>query len=300
MSPLGLGNDIGGSLRNPAHCCGVASIKPSVGVIPMATVIPPEDMMLASQQMVVEGPMARAVADVRAAFETLAGPDPRDPRSLPVRLTDLGEGERLRVAVLAEPPGGRTDPEIAAAVRAAGDILADAGHDVVEATPPDYELTIDMWAALLIADIAVTRALIDPAMGEGGRKLLDNFQATAPPPTLETSAHVQMTRYRLMREWTAFFVEHPIVVSPTWGLPAFEHGADLDDAESMVRDTLRPVLPANLLALPAAVVPCGTADGLPVGVQVIGDRFTDLRCLAIAEQIQRAVGVPTPIDPVTA
>ena len=65
MSPLGLGNDIGGSLRNPAHCCGITSIKPTVGVVPMATVIPPEDMMIAAQLMVVEGTMARHVAFTR-------------------------------------------------------------------------------------------------------------------------------------------------------------------------------------------------------------------------------------------
>ena len=67
-----------------------------------------------------------------------------------------------------------------------------------------------------------------------------------------------------------------------------------------MRDTLRPVLPANLLGIPAAIVPCGMAAGLPVGVQVMGDKYTDLRCLAIAEQIQQAEGVHTPIDPVTA
>jgi amidase len=64
-------------------------------------------------------------------------------------------------------------------------------------------------------------------------------------------------------------------------------------------EVFRPVLAANFLSLPAAVVPAGMADGLPVGVQVIGDRFTDLRCLGIAEQIEQ-VGVPAPIDPVLA
>ncbi len=299
MSPLGLGNDIGGSLRNPAHCCGIASIKPSVGVVPMATVIPPQDMLLASQQMVVEGPMARRVGDVRAALEVLAGRHVRDPRSLPVTLTDLGDDEQLSIAVLADPPGGETHPEIAATVRAAADILSDAGHRVTEAVPPGYEESLDMWAALLLGEIGVMRPMLDEVMGEGGRQLLDNFQATAPPPSVELAAHVQGTRFRLMREWSAFFAEYPVLLSPTWAMPAFEHGADLGDAETLVRNTLRPVLPANLLGIPGAIVRAGTADGLPVGVQVMGDRFTDLRCLAIAEAIERVVGAPAPIDPVT-
>lgn len=300
MSPLGLGNDIGGSLRNPAHCCGISSLKPSVGVVPMATVVPPEDMLLASQQMLVEGPLARNVADVRAALLALAGPHVRDPRSLPVTLTDLADGERVRVAVLAEPPGGTTHPEIAAAVRHAADVLADAGHEVVEAVPPGYEETIDLWAALLVADIVVQRSLIDMVVGAEGRDILDRLQEETPAPTIELAAHVQGSRYRLMREWSMFFAANPVLLSPTWAQPAFEHGADLTDTGAMIRDTLRPVLPGNLLALPCAVVPCGSADRMPVGVQVIGDRFTDLRCLAIAEQIQRAVGAPHAIDPVTA
>lgn len=299
MSPLGLGNDIGGSLRNPAHCCGIASIKPTVGVVPMATVVPPEDLLLASQQMLVEGPLARHVADVRAALLALAGPHVRDPRSLPVTLTDLGDGERLRIAVLAEPPGGATHPGIAAAVRHAADLLADAGHDVVEATPPGYEETIDLWVALLFTDVAVMRPLLDEVMGADARHILDAFQQEAPPPTVELSAMVQGARFRSMRLWSAFFADHPVLLSPTWALPAFEHGADLVDTDRVMRDTLRPVLPGNLLGLPAAVVPCGTADGMPVGVQVIGDRFSDLRCLAVAEQVQQAAGgAPSPIDPV--
>lgn len=300
MSPLGLGNDIGGSLRNPAHCCGIASIKPSVGVVPSASSLPPEDPGLSAQQMAVEGTMARRVADVRASLEVVAGPDPRDPRSLPVTMTALGDGERLRIAVLANPPGGATHPEIAAAVRSAADVLADAGHDVVEIKPPMYEETIEMWAGLLIQDIVVTRPLLDMVMGEDAKAIISSLLDGAPEPTVESVAILQAGRSLAMRLWSEFFIEHPILLSPTWSMPAFEHGADLTDTGTLIADTLRPVTPVNFLGLPAAVVPHGSADGLPVGVQVIGDRFTDLRCLDVAAQIEAATEPLMPIDPVTA
>jgi amidase len=301
MSPIGLGNDIGGSLRNPAHCCGIASIKPTVGVVPMATVVPPEDLLGAAQQMLCEGPMARHVADVRAGLGVLAGWSPRDPRSVPAVLTDLGEGERLRIAVMADPPGGETDPEIAAAVRRAGELLADAGHDVVDATPPLYDETLELWAMLLLGDIAVTRPLLELVLSTDAVSLLQSLVDQYPEPTFASSIELQGRRFTAMRAWSEFFTEHPVLISPTWARPAFRHGDDIgDQAVEVIRDTLRPVLPANLLGLPAAVVPCGTAAGLPVGIQVMGDRFTDLRCLAIAEQIERAVAPVTPIDPVVA
>jgi amidase len=91
-----------------------------------------------------------------------------------------------------------------------------------------------------------------------------------------------------------------VLLSPTWALRAFDHGADLVEGGSeMTLETFRPVLHANFLGLPAAVVPAGLAAGLPVGVQVIGDRFTDLRCLRVAEQIEQTLGTMTPIEPVT-
>lgn len=302
MSPIGLGNDIGGSLRNPAHCCGIASIKPTSGVVPMATVVPPEDQLLSSQQMLAEGPLARHVADVRAGLQAIAGWSARDPRSVPARLTDLADGERLTVAVMADPPGGSTHPEIAAAVRHAADLLSDRGHNVVEATPPGYEQVLEMWAMLLIGDIFVTRPLLDMVMSDAARSVLDSMMSQYPDPTLQSSIELQGGRYNAGRAWSAFFEQHPVLLSPTWALPAFEHGADLggEAVTAIMRDTLRPVLPANLLGIPAAIVPCGMAAGLPVGVQVMGDKYTDLRCLAIAEQIQQAEGVHTPIDPVTA
>ncbi len=299
MSPLGLGNDIGGSLRNPAHCCGIASIKPTTGVVPMATVIPPEDALLAGQVMLAEGPMARHVADVRAALTAIAGRSSRDPRSVPATLTDLAPGERVTVAVMTDPPGGATHPEIVAAVRRAADVLADAGHHVVEATPPDYELAIELWAMLLIADLTVQKPLLDLVLSEEASGILAALHRRWPVPTLESAITQNGQRFAIARAWSQFFDEHPVLLSPTWGMPPFEHDADaLDGIDELLADTLRPVLPGNLLGIPGAVVPVGLAAGTPVGVQVHGDRFTDLRCLAIAEQIEAAVGVPTPIDPI--
>jgi amidase len=300
MSPIGLGNDIGGSLRNPANCCGIASIKPSVGVVPMATVIPPEDLMLAQQQMLVEGPMARHVADVRAGLLTIAGMDVRDPRSVPAQLTDAEPGERLRVAVLAEPPGGMTDTGIAATVRRVADLLSDAGHDVVEAVPPDYEHVLQLWAMSLIIDLRVQRPMLDAVVGDDGRAIIANFDLSVPTLGVDEILGFQVDRFRAMRMWSAFFAEHPILLSPTWAHPAFKHGQDIGDSESgAMLEILRPVLPANVLGLPAAVVPGGVVAGLPVGIQVMGDRYTDLRCLTVAGQIEAAIGTFTPIDPVT-
>src|SRR5215831_17604008 len=173
MSPLGLGNDLGGSLRNPAHCCGVASIKPSTGAVPAGTVIPPEDQPISFQLKAVEGVMARKVADVRAGFTAIAGQHPRDPLSVPAVFADLAPGERPKVAVLAEPPGGSTHPGVAAAVRRAADALADDGFKVTEAIPPDYEQAADMWSAILTADLRVLEPLLDQLMGAGGRQFLD-------------------------------------------------------------------------------------------------------------------------------
>lgn len=300
MSPLGLGNDLGGSLRNPAHCCGIASIKPTVGVVPHATVVPPEDLQLMVQLMNVEGVMARRVADVRAGLLAVAGQHPRDPLSVPAALPVPTHGQRRTIAVLAEPPGGSTDSGVAAIIRAAADRLADLGHTVVEATPPLYERAVELWGRLLAADLRVMRPLLDLVMGEAGRRFLDGTDAVFPDLDLAIWSAELTERYGLGRAWSLWFEEHDVVLSPTWTVTAFPEGADIasPDGARATLELMRPVLPANLLGLPAAVVPGGLVDGLPVGVQVIGNRFADLYCLEIAEQIEAAVGFTSPIDPV--
>jgi amidase len=300
MSPLGLGNDLGGSLRNPAHCCGIASIKPSAGAVPAATVIPPEEMNISFQLMAVEGVLARRVADVRAGFIAIAGQHPRDPLSVPAVFTDLAPGEWPAVAVLAEPPGGSTHPGVAAAVRRAADALADDGFEVTEVVPPGYEQAIELWAAILAADLRVMKPLLDQLMGPGGRQFLGYALEHLPASDLDGWAMAHTARHGLARRWSLWYQEYPVLLSPVWSQPAFPVGFDIASLENAVAtlELMRPVLPANLLGTPAAVVPAGMTEGLPVGVQVMGGRYTELRCLAVAEAIEQRLGPLTPIDPV--
>ena len=300
MTALGVGNDIGGSLRNPAHCCGVASIKPSMGSVPAATVIPPEDKPLAVQLMAVEGILARRIADVRAGFTVIAGRDPRDPVSVPAVFTDLAAGQRPRVAVLPEPPGGSTHAGVADAVRTAADALADEGFEVIEATPPDYELALELWRTVLVADLRVMKPVLDQLMGPGGRKVIGDFLDGAPVADSTGLAMAHTARYGLGRQWSLWYQDYAVLLSPVWSQPAPTVGFDVADPAGTEEtlELIRPVLPANLLGTPSAVVPAGMADGLPVGVQIMGDRYTELRCLAVAEIIERRLGTLTPIEPV--
>jgi len=300
MSPLGFGNDIGGSLRNPATCCGIASIKPTTGVVPTATLIPPLDPGIAGQIMVTDGPMVRHVADVRAGLLAIAGAHDRDPRCLPVHLTDRSEGRALRVAVLPDPPGGSTHPEVAAAIRAAADVLAGQGAQVEEASPPEFERVIQLWTTILLQEVHTNLPLLEMVMGEDGRRFLSYGAEIMPPIDTATLNMAFADRNRLDREWHQFLTSYDVLLMPTWAQPPFELGFDVKSLENaqVVLEMLRPVMPANVLSLPAAIVPVGRADGMPVGAQLVGRRFADLTCLRGAEMLEDALGTMTPIDPV--
>ena len=136
MSPIGLGNDIGGSLRSPASACGIATIRPSAGRVPDAGFVPAEDRLLAVQLMNVQGPMARCVADVRLGLQIMMGAHPRDPWSIDAPYLGRALSGPIRVAVVPAPPGGSVDPTVSDAVQRSADALADAGYDPVEACPP--------------------------------------------------------------------------------------------------------------------------------------------------------------------
>jgi amidase len=300
MTPIGLGNDIGGSLRNPAFCCGIASLKPGFGRIPHASAIEPRSAPLVVQMMAVQGPMARTVADLRLGLATLAGPHPRDPLSFPAPLAGPRPTSPIRVAVVPEPPGGTTSSSAKEGVRAAARALEKAGYAVEEVCPPMVEEAVQTWGRWLSWELGTQRELFSAIMSKDAYGFWEQFLGIFGSPSFEESVGLQVRRHEIARAWSEFFVDYPIVLGPTWCEPQFEHGYDIAgaDAARNVLNLMRFVTPMNLLGLPVVCVPAGRANGLPLGVQVIGDRFREDVCLDAAEEIERAIGVMTPIDPV--
>jgi amidase len=299
MSPLGVGNDIGGSLRNPAHCCGISSLKPTPNRVPHTVSLPPEDGPLSFQMMAVHGPMARSVADLRQAFELMIGSDWRDPAAVSTPLFPEGAGGPVRVAVMAEPPGCATDGGVAAVVRDAAAKLADAGFAVEEASPPDYAEALELWADFLFTELHGMRPLLEPIMGDDARRFLFAALDDRPPLPLPAFVGLFVRRRRLARAWSAFFRDYPVVLSPVWTRTAFDHGWDLVDPGGTL-EVIHPIKPANVLGLPSAVTFGGLADGLPVGVQCIAAPHRDDQALQVAEALQAVVGTATPVDPFVA
>src|ERR1700694_4736848 len=253
MSPIGLGNDIGGSLRNPATACGIASIRPSAGRVPDAGYVPTEDRLLAVQLMNVQGPMARRVADVRLGLRVLMGAHPRDPWSIDVPFDGPPLPKPIRVAVVPEPPGGSTCPTVAATVRRAAQALADAGYVVEEACPPRYEDAVTCWARLIMGDFGSVLSMLAPMMGSDAMAFVTNFNETVPPlADVAAFSHMMVGRDGIARAWSSFMADRPLLLSPTWTQLPFERGfgSATPAGRAATRELMRPVVPANLLGLP--------------------------------------------------
>ncbi len=293
MSPIGLGNDIGGSVRNPAYCSGVAALKPTRGRLPRVYTTMPENPTLNGQLMSSEGPMARHVADLRTALTVLAGRDPGDPYSVDVALE--GPPVVRTAALVTSTAGADVDPVCADAARRAAAALEEAGWAVTEVDPPELPLVTELWGTMMAVDIESALPLFTQLLSPATAAML----AEAPKLFGEmpsSTAHVE--RHRLGREWSSFFANHSVMITPTWTVRPFGHDVDIAPGGlERMRETLQFITPGNLLGLPSCAVPTGVVDGLPTGALVYADLWRDDLTLEAAEIIEQALGVITPIDP---
>lgn len=298
MTALGLGSDLGGSLRVPAHCAGVATLKPTTGRIAHASSLPPRDHGLAGQAMLAVGPLARSVADLRAALEVLAGRDRRDPRSVDVPLRAPTPSEP-RAALVTRVPGCTLEPDAKAAIDRAGQALRAAGWIVEEAEPPEIAQVNEIFAQLLATDLEVIRLQLEPFLSDALSGHLLRLCRWAQPEAM-SNLRLHSERSRLMRAWSAFFAEYPIVLGPNWGRAIWPVDADLDPTSGipLLAETTRFITPGNVLGLPSLALPMGMGASLPTSVLIYADLWREDLCLAAAALIESARPALQPIEPV--
>ncbi|MFJ8160403.1 amidase [Streptomyces sp. NPDC096136] len=304
MAALGLGNDSGGSIRVPAQFCGVAGLKPTTGRFPADhRVLGPDDPGPASQLLVTDGPFARTVADLRLAYEALAGADPRDPRAVPVPAYGPALPGPAKVAVVADPGGRGVHPSVRAALADAAAALADAGYEVCEVPDvPRLDETLDAYDRITITEFAPTWPVVRTLLGEGGDRYIQSVMERTAPATADELVRLMGTWLGIRRSWAEFLDAYPLVLGPSFTEPPVEPGLESRDraGRDRVASGMRLCTATSFVGVPAAAVPTGLREGLPSGVQIIGRAFREDLCLAAAQAVEDRLGVLAPVDPRTA
>jgi amidase len=294
MTPLGMGNDVGGSLRWPSQCCGTAAIRPTLGRVAEYSGFRP----ISIQLMAVEGPMARHVGDLALALGCMSGPDVHDPWWVPAPLA--GPGVPRRVAVTFDPAGAGINVDVVSGVQRAAEALRDAGYEVNEVDPPRVADARDVWRTMLFSEIAVALwpALELVASRDALRFLQLAIEGT-PEPDLARYIQAFVTRAAIAREWAEFQRRYPLVLGPVATQQPFLVGHDLlgVDAPHSLFASLSLVVAVNLLGLPSLALPVAVANGLAQGAQIIAGRYREDLCLAAGQAIEERLGVVTPIEP---
>ncbi len=299
MSPLGVGTDFGGSLRWPAQCCGVVTLRSTLGRIPQAVSLEPLNPWLTRAMMSVNGPLARRVEDLRPALEVMSRPSARDPWYVPAPLKGEALPTPIRVALVAQPAGQDLDPEVAAALQQAADALRDAGYSIEEAEPPDIGIAGALWGQLVLADFRRVWPQMEASASEGVRRFVANLFAVTPEVDLAGYQTGLIARNGIAREWGLFQERFPLILGPVCTQRTFRVGDDLESGERVGRmyQTFCLKVSVNVLGLPAVALPVRIAGEIPHGVQVIGSRYREDLCFDAAAAIASRIGVFTPIDP---
>ncbi len=299
INPLSTGTDLGGSLRQPAQACGVASMRPGSGRVPDWNGTDPAEAGIGFQLMNVNGHLARTVRDLRLGLTAMAPGDWHDPWWAPV---PLGEAEvpTHKISLVLDPGGSTMTEQVLSGVKNAGAMLGNAGYMVEEAVPPDLKEAADIWRVVCLGELVM---LLEPAVkdiiGPTLQRAFECYRQIVPGIKPEMILDALARRRGVLRNWLEFFQVYPLIVAPVGTEPPNTRDEDISSPErtSEVVESFRMTVVVNALGLPAVTVPVGISEGLPQVVQIIGPPFAEMRCLAAAEALEAQVKPLTPIDP---
>ena len=295
MSPFGIGNDIGGSLRNPAYCCGITSIKPSIGRIPFVRTIAPFEDMGISSAFLSDGPMARSVKDLRMGLSVMSGRHIDDPQSIDSPL--IGNfPDKPRAALVKQVSDIQLPEATLREIDKAAEVLISEGWQVEEVEAPEVERVYEIWGAILNQGLieVLPEEIFKP---ETVAYLKRTNEANLIDMTLDQAL---LERRRLRRLWSAFLTEYTVCIGPTWSNLQWPIDTDLDPdkGDEVLRESFMFIAPGNCLGIPSVALPMGVHNGLPTGIQIYSELYREDLCLNAAELIQEHVPCPTPIDPI--
>jgi amidase len=289
------GNDIGGSLRWPAHCNGIATIKPTQGRIPAFNESASAERPMLAHLMSSQGPLARSVADVRLALEVMSQRDPRDPWWVPAPLVGLKPKGPIKVALAKLPEDMDVDPSVRAALRQAADHLERSGYRVSEVEVPDISGVWQTWCDIISNETMVLQeAYMLANTSEDFHKAWNGMKAKANPLDLQGWMKATAARSAHIRTWQLFFEDYPVVLAPTSVQPTPGPREDTISparVQELFWNDLRFISAINVLGLPGAVVPVALHDGKPIGVQLIAGRYREDLALDAAAAIEKRAGM---------
>jgi len=293
----GVGSDGGGSIREPAHFCGICGLKPTPGRIPTTGHYPTSAGPFALLGVV--GPMARNVGDLRLLFEVMQGADDGDAQFAPVPLRWPGAEALRKIRVGYFEDDGRTPvtPETRVAVRTAAEGLRRAGFTVEPFRPQGLESARKLWWQFFgVAGGMMLGPMLAGRESNTSPILLQFMERVKQEPshTGETLLNAWVQRDLLRTEILKEMREYPILLCPVAAIPAFKHGERSWQVEGKTVEYLDAWSYCewfNLLGNPAAVVPAGKSpEGLPIGVQIVGRPWEEEMVLSIAEVVEKEAG----------
>lgn len=288
-SPLGLGSDAGGSVRFPAHCCGIAGIKPTAGRVPRTGHFPgPGGTLDALWQI---GPLARSVEDLGLTLSVIAGVDWRDPAVVPIPFGDPKSVVLKPLRIAFHTDNGIVAPTAVTAevVRKAAKVLTKEVAEVVETRPPGIEQTYEIFLAIFSADGgAAIESLLKSAGTTKIHSLMQQVLEIQRAHALSTAEFgaVVARGDALRRSMLSFMENFDVILCPVCAYPGMVHGATYERLQAFTY-----TMTYNLTGWPAAVVRGGTSpEGLPIGVQIVARPWREDVALATARFIESALG----------